>query len=59
MVLFKSSEEVVASPDIVIFIDYRYIADPGGRIGCRTFDIHAVLRGKCISFYADILKSKY
>ena len=59
MVLLKGSEEVVASPDIAIFIDYRYIADPGGRIGCRSFDIHAVLRGKCISCYDDILKSNY
>lgn len=48
VVLLKSSEEVVASPDIIFSLDYRDIADPGGRIGRCSSDIHAVLSGRSI-----------
>jgi len=43
MVLPESPEKMVAFSDIVISADYRDIAGPGGRIGCRSFDLHTVL----------------
>lgn len=43
MVLLKSSEEVVAFSYIIVFVDYRNIVDPGGRISCGSIDLHIIL----------------